>query len=132
MARHYYRTNVPLPIMIIWWVFLGFCVLIYGCYDAVFKAPERNATRAAQAKWERDHFTGWRLEAQPYEREHGLYSDKLDGGSCTTLGYPGYKACPPQQYLVNGSAQAPPVQYTTEPSPTPRPRKTNEPKYKSK
>lgn len=105
MARHYYRTNVPLPVMILWWGFIGICALIYGCYDAVFKAPEREAVISAQQKWDREHFNGWRLQERSYEREHGLYDDRRDGGACTISGYPGYKACPLQQYFVNGQPQ---------------------------
>jgi hypothetical protein len=93
--------------MIIWWVFLGVCVLVYGCYDAVVNGP----TRRAQAQWERNHFTGWRLEAISYETEHGMYYDNLNNHErCTTRSYPGYPACPAQQYLVNGQPQAMPVQ----------------------
>lgn len=104
MARHYYRTNVPLPIMIVWWVFLGVCVLCYGCYDALVNGP----TRRAQARWDRDHYTGWRLE-EGYDKEHGIFYDKLDKQSCTIKDYPGYPACPPQQYFVNGVPQPTPA-----------------------
>ena len=100
MARHYYRTNVPLPIMILWWVFLGICVLIYGAYDSCVRGP----TRQAQAQWERDHFTGWRLQ-ETYDTEHGMFDDRLRNERCTTKGYPGYPACPPQQYYADGKPQ---------------------------
>src|ERR1051326_8150731 len=96
-SRHYYRTNVPLPIMILWWIFLGFCGICYAIYDSCSNGPTRNA----QAEWDRAHYTGWRLE-QSYDKEHGLYYDKLDKLSCTTRGYPGYKACPAQQYFRDG------------------------------
>ena len=113
MARHYYRTNVPLPIMIIWWVFLGICVVIYGAYDAIFKAPERRAQAEAQATWERQHYNGWQLE-QKYptqsDIEHGIFYDRYDRKSCTTKGYPGYDPCPAQQYYVNGVLSTPPVE----------------------
>jgi hypothetical protein len=109
MAKHYYRTNVPLPIMVLWWVFLGVCVLLYGAYDAIFKAPERHATEQAQSQWDREHFNGWRLE-QTYptdnEVQRGLFFDKLDKHTCTTRGYPGYPACPPQQFYMDGRPQA--------------------------
>jgi len=95
--------------MLIWWVFLGICVLCYSCYDAVFNAPTRRAQEQAQAQWDRDHFNGWRLE-QTYptsdEIMHGLFHDKLDKKTCTTKGYPGYPACPAQQYFVNGTPQS--------------------------
>jgi hypothetical protein len=108
MARHYYRTNVPLPVMIIWWVFLGICFLVYGAYDAVFQAPERRARQQAQAQWDRDHFNGWRLE-QSYDPEHGIFYDKLDKKTCTIKGYPGYPPCPAQQYFVEGRPQSAPT-----------------------
>ena len=108
MARHYYRTNIPFPIMLIWWVFLGICALVYGCYDVLFQAPERHAREQAQAQWDRDHFNGWRLE-QSYpsddDIQRGLFYDKLEKQRCTTKGYPGYPACPAQAYYVDGKAQ---------------------------
>jgi hypothetical protein len=113
MAKHYYRTNVPLPIMIIWWVLLGICVLLYMGYDALFKAPERNAQEQRQEQWDRDHFNGWRLE-QSYptdsDVQHGLFFDKLGKLRCTVKGYPGYPACPAQQYYVDGKPQSAPTQ----------------------
>jgi hypothetical protein len=109
MARHYYRTNVPLPAMIIWWVFLGVCVLMYSCYDALFKAPERNAQEQAQQQWDRDHFNGWRLE-QTYpssdDIQHGLFFDKLNKVKCTDRGFPGYPPCPAQQFYIGGKPQS--------------------------
>jgi len=107
MGRHYYRTNIPFPVMLIWWVFLGICVVMYSCYDAVFNAPTRRAQQQAQAQWDHDHFNGWRLE-QGYDTEHGLLYDKLDKKTCTTKGYPGYPACPLQQYFLDGSPHSPP------------------------
>ena len=102
MARHYYRTNVPLPIMIIKWVGLGILGLCFLAYDACVNGPKRHA----QAQWDREHFNGWRLEKQTYDTEHGLYFDKLNKETCTTIGYPGYPACPTQQYFVNGTPQS--------------------------
>jgi hypothetical protein len=112
MARHYYRTNVPLPVMIIWWVFLGVCVVIFLIYDAVFKAPERRAQAEAQATWERQHYNGWKLEQRSSQSdiEHGIFYDRYDQKTCTTRGYPGYDPCPPQQYYSNGVLSAPPVE----------------------
>jgi hypothetical protein len=104
MRRHYYRTNVPLPAMILWWIFLGVCVVIFSIYDSCAHGPVRDA----QAQWDREHFTGWRLE-QDYDKEHGLFYDKVGRQTCTTKGYPGYPACPVQQYFVNGQPQASPI-----------------------
>jgi hypothetical protein len=94
--------------MILWWGFMGVCVLVYGCYDALFQAPERHARERAQAQWDRDHFNGWRLE-QSYpsagDVQHGLFYDKLEKRTCTTKSYPGYPACPAQTYYVDGKPQ---------------------------
>lgn len=90
--------------MILWWGFLGICVLIYGCYDLVVNGPKRDA----QAQWDREHFNGWRLEKESWDTEHGLYFDKMDKKECTTVGYPGYPSCPTQQFYVDGKpGQAP-------------------------
>jgi hypothetical protein len=91
--------------MILWWVFLGVCVAIFGVYDACFVAPGRRQVQQQQAQWERQHFNGWRLEQITYEAEHGLYNDRLEHQTCTTKAYPGYSACPPQQYYVEGNPQ---------------------------
>lgn len=98
MARHYYRTNVPLPIMFLKWIGMGILVVFAMLYDTCFQAPKRNA----QKQWDRQHYTGWRLEAG-YDTQHGLYTDKLTDETCTTKGYPGYPACPIQQYYSNGT-----------------------------
>jgi hypothetical protein len=90
--------------MLIWWAFLGICVLVYGCYDALFQAPERHAREQAQEQWDRDHFNGWPLE-QSYDTQHGLFYDKLDKQACTAKGYPGYPACLTQTYYVDGKPQ---------------------------
>jgi hypothetical protein len=91
--------------MFIKWIGLGILVLGYMAYDACFKAPQRYAQRGAQTQWDRQHFNGWRLEKETYDTEHGLYVDKLNKETCTTAGYPGYPACPAQQYFVNGAPQ---------------------------
>lgn len=113
MARHYYRTNVPLPIVILWWGFLGVCFILYMIYDATFKGPERKAQAEAQAAWERQHYNGWKLE-QKYpsqsDIEHGIFHDRYDDKYCTTRSYPGYEPCPAQQYYVNGVPGQPPVE----------------------
>jgi hypothetical protein len=112
MGKHYYRTNVPLGLVILWWGFLGICAVIYMAYDAVFKAPARQEQMQAQKQWDRNHFNGWRLQQRypsEYDTQHGLYTDELDKQTCTTMGYPGYPACPTQQYFVNGIPQAPPI-----------------------
>lgn len=116
MAKHYYRTNVPLPVMIVWWVFLGICMLVYGAYDALFQAPERHAQEHAQAQWDRDHFNGWRLEQQyptDADIQHGLFFDNLNKERCTVKAYPGYPACPAQQYYVDGKPQSAPATNST-------------------
>lgn len=123
MARHYYRTNVPLPVMILWWGFLGVCAVIFMIYDAIFKAPERKSRAEAQATWERQHYNGWKLE-QKYSSqsdiEHGIFFDRYEQKSCTTRGYPGYDPCPTQQYYINGIPSQPPVVMQDNPSPKPK------------
>jgi hypothetical protein len=86
--------------MIVWWVFLGVCVIVFAAYDVIVNGPKKRA----QEQWDRDHFNGWRLE-QSYDAEHGLLYDKLDKKTCTTKGYPGYPNCPPQQHFVDGKPQ---------------------------
>jgi hypothetical protein len=124
MARHYYRTNVPLPIMIIWWGFLGICFVLFMIYDALFKAPERKAQAEAQILWEREHYNGWKLE-QKYpsqsDIDHGLFYDRYDQKTCTTRSYPGYDPCPAQQYYINGTPSQPPV--VTQDNSPPKPKK---------
>jgi hypothetical protein len=48
MARHYYRTNVPLPIMIIWWVFLGVCdvIIMVGAFEAAGAGTAGSCSRS--------------------------------------------------------------------------------------
>ncbi len=99
--------------MIIWWVFLGICFVVFMIYEAVFKAPQRKAQAEAQATWERQNFNGWKL-VQKYpsqsDIEHGLFYDRYDQKKCTTRGYPGYDPCPAQQYYSNGVPSTPPVE----------------------
>jgi hypothetical protein len=98
--------------MIVWWVFLGICIVIASIYNYFANGPKERA----QAQWDRDHFNGWRLE-QNYptsdDSAHGLYFDKLDKDTCTVKGYPGYPACPAQLYYVDGKPQS-----TVPPNPT--------------
>jgi hypothetical protein len=96
--------------MFLKWIGIGILGGMYLLYDACFVKPERDARVQAQKEWDRQHFNGWRLEKLSYETEHGLYYDALnDRQECTTVGYPGYPACPPQQYYVDGrpSTQVP-------------------------
>jgi hypothetical protein len=74
--------------MIVWWVFLGGCVLVFTAYDAIVNGSQKKGTGTMGQR----HFNGWRLEQ----------SDKK---TCTTKGYPGYPNCPPQQYFVDGKPQ---------------------------
>jgi hypothetical protein len=54
MARHYYRTNVPLPVMTLKWVGLGILGLCFLAYNACVNGPKRGLRR----KWDREHFNG--------------------------------------------------------------------------
>jgi len=110
MARHYYRTNVPLPIMFLKWIAIGIFGGLFLLYDACFEKPARDARREAQVHWDRQHFNGWRLEKVSYDSQHGLYYDLLhEREECSTLGYPGYPPCPPQQYYANGVVTSGPI-----------------------
>ena len=104
MARHYYRTNVPLPIMMLKWIGLAIFIPLFLLYDTCANGPKREA----QGQWDRQHFNGWRLEKDTYDTKHGLYYDKLNKEQCTAVGYPGYPACPAQQYYLNGQSSPPP------------------------
>jgi hypothetical protein len=86
--------------MILWWVFLGFCILCVSLYDGCVNGPKRRA----QAQWDRDHYTGWRLD-QGSDALHGLFFDNLNKETCTTKRYPGYPDCPSQQHYLNGKPQ---------------------------
>jgi hypothetical protein len=89
--------------MFLKWIGIGLFFGLYFLYDACFVKPERDVRIQAQNQWDRELFNGWRLEGVTYDTEHGLYFDNLNGRQeCTTVGYPGYPACPPQQYYVNG------------------------------
>jgi len=91
--------------MILKWLAIGICGGLFFLYDACFVKPDRDARLEAQRQWDRQHSNGWRLEKVSYDTEHGLYYDLLkEREECSTLGYPGYPACPPQQYYVNGQA----------------------------
>jgi hypothetical protein len=88
--------------MIIKWVGLGILGLCFLAYDSFVNGPKRHA----QVQWDHEHFNGWRLQKETYDTEHGLYRDNLNKETCTTVGYPGYPACPIQAYFVDGSPQA--------------------------
>jgi hypothetical protein len=72
------------------------------------RSKNREATRQ---EWEWQHYTGWRISGDLNDSGVrlgiGVFRDKKTGVLCTTSGYPGYPACPPQEYVVNGK-QAPP------------------------
>jgi hypothetical protein len=67
------------------------------------------ATRQ-ESEWQ--HYTGWRISGDLNDSGVrlgiGVFRDKKTGVLCTTSGYPGYPACPPQEYVVNGKPAPPP------------------------
>jgi hypothetical protein len=73
---------------------LGFVFLI------VFIMYDAHVARAKQS-WEWQHYSGDRLIARD-DTAHGIFQDKKTNKDCSTLGYPGYPACPEQAYYVNG------------------------------
>lgn len=89
--------------MFLKWIGLGILVVIYFAYDSCVNGPKRHA----QEQWDREHYTGWRLE-KAHDDQHGLYYDRLSKETCTTKGYPGYPACSAQQYYVDGQPQSGP------------------------
>jgi hypothetical protein len=119
MARHYYRTNVPLPVMILWWGFLGVCVVVLMAYNAIFKAPPTESTGGGAENLGASTFQWGKLE-QKYpgqsDIEHGIFFDRMEQKSCTTKGYPGYDSCPGQLYFVNGAPSSPPIETPVETS----------------
>jgi hypothetical protein len=67
---------------------------------AAFFMYEGHVERVKQA-WEWNHYTGYRLIARD-DTAHGIFLDKRTNKECSTLGYPGYAACPPQEQVVDG------------------------------
>jgi len=55
-------------------------------------------------EWEWQHYTGWRISGDLNDSGVrlgiGVLRDKKTGVLCTTSGYPGYPACPSQEYLL--------------------------------
>jgi hypothetical protein len=89
-----------------WTIALAIVFLAALAITAFLK--ERRSKNAAAKKQEREwqHYTGWRLDGDMNDSgvrlEIGVLRDKKTGVLCATSGYPGYPACPPQEYVVNG------------------------------
>ena len=68
---------------------------------------------AQRQEWEWQHYSGRRISGDLNDSGVrlgiGVLRDKKTGLLCTASGYPGYTACPPQEYVVNGK-----------PAPTPK------------
>jgi hypothetical protein len=71
-------------------------------------------------EWNWNHFTGWRI-SRPYDDpeyvQHGIWTDNKTDKQCTDKGYPGYTACVPQEYVVNGVPSSAPDFYPAAPDP---------------
>jgi hypothetical protein len=67
---------------------------------------------AMRQDWEWQYYSGWRISGDLNDSGVrlgiGVLRDKKTGMLCTTSGYPGYPACPPQEYVVNGKPAPPP------------------------
>jgi hypothetical protein len=73
---------------------------------AFLKARRSMNVKAKKQEQEWQHYTGWQLDGDLNDSGVrlgiGVLRDKKTGVLCTTSGYPGYSACPPQEYVVNG------------------------------
>lgn len=83
---------------------IGIVILVFGGLAAVIFGvlilqSEQHDKQAQQWKWE--HYTGFRLTQSWGGQEQGLFEDKKTGNTCTTLKFPGYPACPEQEFVVN-------------------------------
>ncbi|HSY33930.1 MAG TPA: hypothetical protein VLA42_18260 [Verrucomicrobiae bacterium] len=71
------------------------------------------AERSKRAQWEWNHYTGWRIVGlggypSADDAAHGIWFDKKTKVDCTDKGYPGYPACAPQEYFINGKVSPAP------------------------
>jgi len=88
----------------------GFILLALVFGVALFRESREHT---AQKRWEWNHYTGYRLFVVEDEEDkaHGILRDSKIGTGrealCTTMNYPGYPACPPQEYVFNGKSLAP-------------------------
>jgi hypothetical protein len=79
---------------------------------ALLQKPRSKNMDAMRQDWEWQHYSGWRISGDLNDSGVrlgiGVLRDKKTGMLCTTSGYPGYPACPPQEYVVNGKPAPPP------------------------
>jgi hypothetical protein len=74
------------------------------------RRPKNMEAMRQELEWQ--HYSGWRISGDLNDSGVrlgiGVLRDKKTGVLCTTSGYPGYPACPPQEYVVNGKPAPPP------------------------
>jgi hypothetical protein len=97
-----------------WAVPVVFVLLAALVITASLRKRRSKNMEAKKQEWEWQHYTGWRLDANQNDPGVrlgiGVLRDKKTSLLCTTSGYPGYPACPSQEYVVNGQpAPAPKV-----------------------
>jgi hypothetical protein len=83
-----------------------FVVWLVWCFVGIRR---EKAQQQAIANWNWQHYTGWRTTCdfadggcESVSYSHGIQRDRKTGTVCTVINYPGYPACPPQEYVVNG------------------------------
>ena len=89
-------------------------ILLFAALAITAFVPKRQSKNleAKKQEWEWQHYTGWRISGDLNDSGVrlgiGVLRDKKTGVLCTTSGYPGYPACPPQEYVINGRPAPPP------------------------
>ena len=99
-------------------------VVVVGGY-VLYSNQKSTADQAATQIWQWQHYTGWRIARDydsSFKAERGIWTDHKTGNECTDKGYPGYAACPQQEYVVNGvQSAAPDDSHVASSSPLPPP-----------
>ena len=89
-------------------------ILLFAALASTPVLQKRRSANAEATKQESEwqHYTGWRISGDVNDAGVrlgiGVFRDKKTGSLCTTSGYPGYSACPAQEYVVNGKPAPPP------------------------
>jgi len=84
-------------------------ILLFAASAITSFLQKRRSKNMEAARQEREwqHYTGWRISGDLNDSGVrlgiGVFRDKKTGMLCTTSGYPGYPACAPQEYVVNGN-----------------------------
>jgi hypothetical protein len=99
-------TQKSIGKIVAWVVGVGF-VLTAGAYAILLFVDYQGSKAKHDYFWK--HYIGYRLVAESLPQDPSIMVDqkKFSWWSyketlCTTAGYPGYAACPQQEYIVNG------------------------------